>query len=143
MIRSKGLNIIFCDIILKKERIEVYGENEMSDLEKVNLRKREKALSILGNELRLKILYLLRQEKNKLNFNEIADKLNIKRNKLAYHVALLKNNNFIANEMRPEKEKNSFSYYGITKKGNDTIDLIEKMNSVFEKDEAELEKILD
>jgi len=114
------------------------------EFNKKELRKYERALSVLSNQLRLKILYLMYQNKDrKFNFNEIADILHIKKNKLAYHIALLKNNIFLKNEMKPDKKGRNFSYYAITDKGIKAINLIEKMDKLFEKDEKELEKILE
>ncbi|MHA1271958.1 MAG: ArsR/SmtB family transcription factor [Promethearchaeota archaeon] len=116
-----------------------------SDLEmgKNNLGKLEKTFSILGNEVRLKILYLLLQnEPKKFNFNEIAEKTSIKKNKLAYHIALLKNNQFINNEIRAEKNNRTFSYYTISNKGKRILRFIEKMDKDMEENEEALEKIL-
>ncbi len=115
------------------------------DLEygKINLRRLEKIFGILGNELRLRILNLLLQNgSKKFNFNEIAEEISIKKNKLAYHIALLKNNNFVSNEMRAERNDRTFSYYTITDKGKNTLRFIEKMNKDIEVDEEALEKIL-
>lgn len=113
---------------------EISKEKEIT-----NLREREKILNVLGNKLRLQILYLLLQIEEKINFNTIAAKLNVDRNKLAYHISLLKNNNLIHNEMRAEKHGGSFSYYGITERGKKTINLLE---GIFKKEEKELQKII-
>jgi len=115
------------------------------DLEngRINLRRLEKTFGILGNELRLRILYLLLQnEPKKFNFNEIAEKISIKKNKLAYHIALLKNNQFINNEIKAEKNDRTFSYYTITDKGKNILRFIEKIDKGIEEDEEALEKIL-
>lgn len=77
--------------------------------DKANLRKIEKSLSILANEIRLKILSLLVEQGKKINFNEITDTLNIKRNSLSYPIGPLKNNGFISNELRKDKNDATFS----------------------------------
>lgn len=114
----------------------------MATQDKSNLRKIEKELGILANKTRLEILSLLAGRDKKVNFNEIADKIDIKRNSLAYHIALLKNNGFISNELRKNKNEGSFSYYDITEKGRKLFSLVEQMDKNFEKEEKELEKIL-
>ena len=92
------------------------------------LKSKEKSLSIVGNELRLGILYLLFESKQKLSFNEIAKKIGIPNNKLAYHISLLKEGNFIENEMRfSNKVVKSFSFYGLSEKGEKTMALIEQI----------------
>ena len=107
------------------------------------LRKKERDLSIIGNTHRLAILYLLHENNNKLNFNTIADSLKLKRNKLAYHIALLKDAFLISNEMRvDDKEGKSFSFYDITEKGKSMINLIEKMTEDFTVHKSKLDEIL-
>lgn len=107
----------------------------------IDLRKREKSLSMLSNLIRLKILYLLKNTKEKISFNQIADKLSIDKNKLSYHIALLKNNNFISNEIRPNKTGRTFSFYHISKKGENAIESIEKINKDNEDNLNELENL--
>ena len=76
----------------------------------LKLRKKERDLNILANKFRLNILYLLNEIKDKLNFNQIAEKLGIERNKLAYHINLLKRNRFINNSINlDEKTGKTFS----------------------------------
>ncbi len=107
------------------------------------LRRKERDLSIIGNTHRLAILYLLYENESKLNFNTIADSLKLKRNKLAYHIALLKDAFLISNEMRvDDKEGKSFSFYGLTEKGKRMINLIEKMTEEFTVNESTLDEIL-
>jgi DNA-binding HxlR family transcriptional regulator len=92
------------------------------------LKSKEKSLSIIGNEIRLGILFLLLESKQKLSFNEIARKIGIPNNKLAYHISLLKKGNFIENEMRfSDKVVKSFSFYSLSKKGERTMGLIEQI----------------
>ncbi|MBN1214687.1 MAG: winged helix-turn-helix transcriptional regulator [Candidatus Lokiarchaeota archaeon] len=105
------------------------------------LRRKEKSLSILSNIIRLKILYLLAETEGRLNFNEIAAKLKIEKNKLSYHVALLKNNKFISNKVRSDREGRAFSFYNITNKGENAIEFIEKIQNDDEEDLKELEMI--
>jgi len=94
---------------------------------------KERNLSIIGNKIRLAILYLLFERKNKMNFNDIARNLGVENNKLAYHIALLKKGQFVKNEMRfDNKEGKSFSFYGLSEKGNNTIRLIEEMSTDLE-----------
>lgn len=93
---------------------------------------------MLSNINRLKILYLLGNTKQELNFNQIADNLSIDKNKLSYHIALLKNNDFISNEMHSNKTGKAFSFYNITKKGETAIELIEKIDKASDENLKEL-----
>ncbi|MBY9006343.1 MAG: winged helix-turn-helix transcriptional regulator [Candidatus Lokiarchaeota archaeon] len=115
----------------------------MSDINKngIEIRKKEKSLSILGNANRLKILYLLARTEGKLNFNQIAKELEIDKNKLSYHIALLKNNKFIINEVRPDREGRKFSFYNVSRKGVNAINLIEKIDDNIEDDLKKLETL--
>lgn len=92
------------------------------------LKKQEQYLSLIGNDIRLGILHLLKDSTHKVSFNEIAKKIGIQNNKLAYHISLLKKGRFIENELRfNNKVAKSFSFYGLSRKGIKTIDLIEQM----------------
>lgn len=111
--------------------------------ETLNLRRKERDLNIVANEIRLSILYLLNKINNKLNFNQIADNLKIERNKLAYHINLLKRNRFIDNSTNfDEKKGKAFSYYSISEKGKNIIEIIDKMTEDFEDYEKRIEDIL-
>ena len=103
--------------------IDIINDNQKSD--DLELRKKERDFSIIGNEFRLKILIKL-SETNKLNFNKLAELINIDKNKLAYHITLLKNYNFISNEKILNKEGRAFSFYSITDKGKQYFNLISK-----------------
>jgi predicted ArsR family transcriptional regulator len=111
----------------------------LSKNKKYELSGKERNLNIIGNKIRLAILYLL-YEKKKMSFNDIARNLGVENNKLAYHIALLKKGQFVKNEMRfDNKEGKSFSFYGLSEKGSKTIRLIEEMST----DSGETEKNLD
>jgi predicted ArsR family transcriptional regulator len=104
---------------------------------------KERSLSIIGNKVRLAILYLLLEKKDDMNFNDIARNLGVENNKLAYHIALLKKGQFVKNEMRfNNKEGKSFSFYGLSEKGRKTIRLIEEMSTDLEEPEEKLDDIL-
>jgi len=109
----------------------------------LNLRRKERYLNIVANKIRLSILYLLNKINDKLNFNQIANKLKIERNKLAYHISLLKRNHFIDNSTNfDEKTGKAFSYYSITEKGKNIIEIINKMTEDFEDYEKQIEDTL-
>ena len=92
------------------------------------LKKQEQSLSLIGNDIRLGILHLLKENQQKVSFNEIAKKIGIKNNKLAYHISLLKKGRFIENELRfSNKVAKSFSFYGLSTKGEKVLELIEQM----------------
>jgi predicted ArsR family transcriptional regulator len=108
----------------------------LSKNKKYKLSGKERNLNIIGNKIRLAILYLLFENKNRMSFNDIARILGVKNNKLAYHIALLKKGQFVENEMRfNNKEGKSFSFYSLSEKGNKTIGLIEEMTTDFEDSE--------
>lgn len=78
-----------------------------------------------------------------MNFNDIARNLGVENNKLAYHIALLKKGQFVKNEMRfDNKEGKSFSFYGLSEKGNNTIRLIEEMSTDLEENWKNWDDIL-
>ena len=113
----------------------------LSKNKKQELRGKERNLSIIGNRIRLAILYLLLEHENKMSFNDIARNLGVENNKLAYHMALLKKGEFVVNEMRfDNKEGKSFSFYGLSEKGSKTIALIEEMTTNLEGREKKLEE---
>ena len=92
------------------------------------LRKQEQSLSLIGNNIRLGILHLLKESQQKVSFNQIAKRIGIPNNKLAYHISLLKKGKFIENELRfSNKVAKSFSFYGLSTKGIKIMDLIEQM----------------
>jgi len=101
---------------------EINLNEKFDDLE---LRKKERDFSIIGNKIRLKILTELYM-KDKLNFNKLAELIKIDKSKLAYHIALLKETNFINNEKLLNKEGKAFSFYSITDKSKQYLDLISK-----------------
>ena len=104
---------------------------------------KKRNLNIIGNKIRLAIIYLLFENKNKMSFNEIARKLGIENNKLAYHLALLKKGQFVENEMRfDNKEGKSFSFYGLSEKGSKAMGLIEELHTDLEETEKSLEDVL-
>lgn len=116
--------------------LEQIKDTELDDIEAINideksdeldLRKKERDFSIIGNKIRLKILIKL-SINNKLNYNKLAKIIKIDKSKLAYHIALLKNGNFINNEKLFNKEGKTFSFYSITDKGRQYLDLISKLN---------------
>lgn len=116
---------------------------QLSINKKYELRGKERNLNIIGNKIRLAILYLLFEKKNKMSFNEIARNLGVENNKLAYHIALLKKGQFVTNEMRfNNKEGKSFSFYGLSEKGSKAIGLIEEMSTDLEEIEDGLDDIL-
>lgn len=101
-------------------KIEIIKVDEKpSDLD---LRRKERDFGIIGNRTRLKILINL-SKNNKLNFNKIAELTKTDKSKLAYHIALLKNANFINNEKTQNKEGKAFSFYSITDKGREYFNL--------------------
>jgi predicted ArsR family transcriptional regulator len=105
----------------------------LSESKKHKLSGKERNLSIIGNKIRLAILYLLFENENKMSFNDIARNLGLENNKLAYHISLLKKGEFVKNEMRfDNKEGKSFSFYGLSEKGNKAIGLIEEMSTDLE-----------
>lgn len=115
----------------------------LSKNKQYELRSKERNLSIIGNKIRLAILYLLSENKDKMSFNDIARHLGVENNKLAYHIALLKKGQFVENEMRfNDKEGKSFSFYGLSDKGKKTIGLIEEMTTDLEETEKKLDDIL-
>jgi len=102
----------------------------LSKNKKYELSGKEQNLNIIGNKVRLGILYLLFEKKKKMSFNDIARNLGVENNKLAYHIALLKKGQFVKNEMRfDNKEGKSFSFYVLSEKGSKTIRLIEEMST--------------
>jgi DNA-binding HxlR family transcriptional regulator len=107
----------------KLDNKEEVNFNEKFD--ELELRKKERDFSIIGNKFRLKVLTELFR-KDKLNFNKLAELIKIDKSKLAYHIALLKNGNFINNEKLVNKEGKAFSFYSITDKGRQYLDLISK-----------------
>jgi len=103
--------------------IDIINSNDKFD--DLELRKKERDFSIIGNKIRLKILIKL-SVNDKLNFNKLAELIKLDKNKLAYHLALLKNYNFISNEKILNKEGKAFSFYSITDKGKQYFDLVSK-----------------
>jgi len=100
---------------------------------------------VIGNKIRLGILYLLYSSHEKISFNEIAELMSLdeNRSKLAYHMLLLKKENFVINEVRmDDKRGKSFSFYGLTEKGRKTIDIIEQMTEDLEENEKKLDEVL-
>ncbi|MHA1697388.1 MAG: hypothetical protein ACTSWN_00955, partial [Promethearchaeota archaeon] len=72
---------------------------------------------------------LLKNHPGKLNFNQIAKRMQINRSKLAYHVLQLVKGGFISNEMRREKEGKHFSYYTTTDKGIKYLNVLFKVKN--------------
>ena len=110
----------------------------------LELRRNARNLSVIGNKIRLGILYLLYSKKEKLSFSEIAEKMTLSENrsKLAYHMLLLKKENFVDNEVRMDDKKGkSFSFYGLTEKGKKTIDILEQMTEDLEENEKKLDEV--
>jgi predicted ArsR family transcriptional regulator len=107
------------------------------------LRGKERNLSIIGNKIRLGILYVLFERDAKMSFNDIAKELDVENNKLAYHIALLKKGRFVENEMRfNDKIGKAFSFYGLSEKGKKTIKLLEQMTLDLEESEKQFDDIL-
>lgn len=79
-----------------------------------------------------------------MSFNEIAEQMTLSENrsKLAYHMLLLKKENFVDNEVRMDDKKGkSFSFYGLTEKGKKTIDILEQMTEDLEENEKKLDEV--
>lgn len=104
------------------------GKIDLFEALEPNLETLERDLSVIGNIIRLKILTLLYSSTDKMNFNQIARKLEVNRSKLSYHVLQLKKYDFISNEMREEREGKNFSYYAITEKGKKFLDIVQSLN---------------
>ena len=124
------------------------GKSDLIPTERVlKLRRKERALNTLGNITRLSILYLLHKSKetgHRYNFNQIAEEIGVDKNILAYHLALLKNNHFISDEVRiDEKKRMKFSFYKITETGLKAVDMIEKIDNSDEVDETQLNAIIE
>ena len=104
-------------------KIEIIKVNEKPN--DLDLRRKERDFGIIGNKIRLKVLYKL-CENDSLNFNKLAELTKTDKNKLAYHIALLRNANFISNEKKQNKEGKAFSFYSITDKGRKYFNLVSK-----------------
>ena len=78
-----------------------------------------KMLRALDNEVRLRILLILMEEKEGISFNELARKLNIERGLLAYHIGILKHLDLV--KCVYERRSRSVSRYSITERGKKVL----------------------
>nr|MDO8087335.1 winged helix-turn-helix domain-containing protein [Candidatus Sigynarchaeum springense] len=102
-----------------EESEEMVGKEVPSN--NIDYEKMARDLDVMGNATRLRILMLLLNSPRPVTFNDLASRLGIDRNALAYHVAILKSCELVSNTLQKGTGR-EFSRYSITEKARQYLE---------------------